>query len=103
MSRHSDRCAAWPQGRRSAPRLAWVDSRPTWDDAGVRAFAVLLTSAFLGLLEPARPWLWAAAIGLWFPLLAVLLHGNYGAFLALALACLGAHGGSFLRRLSAIS
>lgn len=81
--------------------MAYVDSRPTWDDTGISAFAVLSTSGLLGLLEPTRPYLWAAAIGWWFPLLAIALNGNYGAFLALGIAFLGAYGGCFVRRLAA--
>jgi hypothetical protein len=40
--------------------VAYVDSRPTWDDTGVTAGAMFLFAAVLGLLGPQRPWLWAA-------------------------------------------
>ena len=80
--------------------MAYVDSRPTWDDTGVSALAVICASAVLGLHEPTRPWRWALAIGLWFPLLGILSSNNYGAFMALAIACAGAYGGSFVRRAS---
>lgn len=81
--------------------MAWVDSRPTWDDTGVSAFAVLTTCGLLGLFEPTRPYLWAVAIGAWFPLLALLQHGSMGASLALAFAFAGAYCGRFVRRLAA--
>lgn len=80
--------------------MAFVDSRPTWDDTGVSAFAVLVVTCLFGLLDPSRPWLWALAIGLWFPVLSIYVNSNYGAFLALLVACIGAFGGSFARRLS---
>lgn len=38
--------------------IAWVDSRPKWDDAGA-------TAGVLGLIGPRRPWLWALGIGIW--------------------------------------
>ena len=81
--------------------MAYVDNLPNWDDTGVSAFAVLASTALLGLFEPTRPYLWAAAIGAWFPLLSIVLHGNYGAFMALGIAFIGAYGGCFARRLSA--
>ena len=81
--------------------IAYVDSRPGWDDTGVSAFAVLVSAGLLGLCVPARAWLWAAAIGCWIPLLGVLQHGNYAALLALAFALAGAWGGRFVRQLAA--
>jgi hypothetical protein len=47
--------------------IAYVDSRPTWDDAGITAGAMMLAAGALGLLGPQRPWLWALAVGLWIP------------------------------------
>lgn len=81
--------------------LAWTDSRPTWDDTGISALAVLLASAACAALEPARPWLWALAVGVWLPLLAVAQSGNWGATLALAFAFAGAFGASSARRAAA--
>ena len=52
--------------------IAWVDSRPHWDDAGITAGLLLLSAGFLGFIGPRRPWLWALAIGFWIPLHAVL-------------------------------
>ena len=37
--------------------IAYVDSRPTWDDTGITASAVLITAGILGALGPERPWL----------------------------------------------
>ncbi|MBK5255120.1 MAG: hypothetical protein JJE39_03725 [Vicinamibacteria bacterium] len=81
--------------------MALIDNQPGWDDTGVSAFAVISAAGVLSLVEPARPWLWAAAIGGWFPLIAISLHGNYGATLALLFALGAAYAGSFLRRATA--
>ena len=78
--------------------LGYVDSRPTWDDTGVMAFAVLGTSFLLGALAPRRPWAIALAIGVWIPLLDIVMHGNYGSLIALVLAFVGAYVGSIVRR-----
>ncbi len=78
--------------------LAIIDNQPNWDDTGISAFAVVCATGLLSLIEPTRPWLWATAVGGWFPLLAITLHGNYGAILALFIAIGAAYAGSFARR-----
>ena len=79
--------------------VTYVDSRPTWDDTGVTAGALLVISGVFGFLGPKRPWLWALALGVWIPLLAVIRTHNYGATLALVVAFAGAYGGMAIRRL----
>jgi hypothetical protein len=81
--------------------MALIDNEPGWDDAGVSALAIVCVSGILSLFEPTRPWLWAMAIGGWFPLLAISLHGNYGALLALLFAFGASYAASFLRRVAA--
>jgi hypothetical protein len=81
--------------------ITYVDSRPTWDDAGITAGAVFMSCVALGALGPRRPWLWAAAVGLWIPLLAIFRSHNFGTLLALAIAFAGAYAGVALRRLLA--
>ena len=58
--------------------IAYVDSQPTWDDTGITVLALVVTSGLLGLLSPKRPWLWALAVGVWIPLLAIVSHHNFG-------------------------
>ena len=77
--------------------VTYVDSRPTWDDTGVTAAALLVISGVLGFLGPNRPWLWALAVGLWIPLLGVARTGNYWAMSALVVAFAGAYGGMAIR------
>jgi hypothetical protein len=81
--------------------MAWIDSRPTWDDTGVSAVAVFAVSGALALLEPTRPWLWALVIGGWFPAISIATSGNWGAFMALGFSCIGAFAGSWTRRAAA--
>jgi hypothetical protein len=78
--------------------IAWVDSRPTWDDTGITVGLVFLASALFGALRPSSAWLWALAIGVWVPLWDILARHNYGSLLALIVALLGAYGGAFARR-----
>jgi hypothetical protein len=78
--------------------IAYVDSRPSWDDTGVTAAAVLLTCALFGAAGPRRPWLWALAVGLWIPLFGIVSARNYGSLLALLVAFVGAYVGMAFRR-----
>lgn len=57
--------------------IAYVDSRPTWDDTGITAGTMLLSSGLLTLLGYRRPWLIALAIGLWTLLYETYLSHNF--------------------------
>jgi hypothetical protein len=78
--------------------LAYVDSRPNWDDTGVLAAALLIGSGLFGALRPRTPWLWALAIGLWIPAVNIIRTQNVGSMLALGLAFVGAYAGMGMRR-----
>jgi hypothetical protein len=77
--------------------ITYVDSRPTWDDSGITACAILVTCGTLAFVAPKRPWVWALAVGVWIPLLGVVRTGNYGSIVALVVALVGAYGGMALR------
>lgn len=85
--------------------IAYVDSRPTWDDAGITAFSMLLGAGVLGLIGPRRPWLWALGIGIWIPLHGITraptLGSLAGGLLILAFPMVGAYAGMALRRVVA--
>ena len=86
--------------------IAYVDSRPTWDDAGVTAFALLASAAILGIVGPERPWLWALAIGLWTPAHALMTHPVVSSLLMLIVLVFplaGAYAGVLCRRLVRVS
>jgi len=78
--------------------IGYVDSRPTWDDTGVTAGVVLITTAILGALAPQRPWVWALSVGLWIPIFGIVGSSNYGSLIALAIAFVGAYSGMLVRR-----
>ena len=79
--------------------IAYIDSRPTWDDTGITAFGVLLASGALAFVSPRRPWLWALAIGIWIPLAGIFISHNFGSLIALVFAFAGAYAGMLARRL----
>ncbi len=57
--------------------IAYVDSRPTWDDTGMTVGAILLASGLLTLIGHRRPWLIALAIGLWMPVYETYLSQDF--------------------------
>ncbi len=77
--------------------IAWIDDLPNWDDAGITAGILVLSAAVFGALDPAKPWLWGLAVGVWIPLLGIG-HGNPGSLLALAAALFGAYLGALMRK-----
>src|SRR5579871_6788053 len=79
--------------------LAYVDSRPNWDDTGLIALALFACTALCGVLAPNRPWMWALATGLWIPLLGIAWARNYGSLLAIPFAFAGAYFGMAVRRM----
>ena len=79
--------------------IAYVDSRPNWDDAGITAMALLLTCAGFGAIRPDRPWVWALAVGAWIPIFEVPFSRNWGSLLTLVIAFVGAYAGMGVRKL----
>jgi hypothetical protein len=79
--------------------IAWVDTRPGWDDTGISALAVVAVCALFGALRPHHAWVWALLVGVWIPALNIALHHNYGALMALGIALIGAYIGAGGRRL----
>lgn len=78
--------------------IGWVDSRPTWDDAGITAGMIFLAAALFGALRPSRAAVWALAVGAWVPLFGIAMHRNFGSLLALAVAFFGAYAGALARK-----
>jgi len=77
--------------------FAYVDSRPTWDDTGVLAGAILLTCGLIALIGYRRPWLLALVVGAWIPLRGIFMNQNYSSLIALMIALIGAYGGWVVR------
>lgn len=84
--------------------IAYVDSRPTWDDTGITAGAIVLSAGLLTLLGYRRPWLIALAVGLWLPIYEIYKSHNYSLpslilfpLVILLIASIGAYGGWLVR------
>ena len=66
--------------------MAWVDSRPSWDDTGITVAAITLASAILAGIAGRRPWLFALFVSAPTPLLELATGGSSGSLAALLFA-----------------
>jgi len=82
--------------------ITWIDTCPNWDDAGITAGMILISTLLLGFLFPKHAWLWALAVGVWIPLIGILLAHNSGTIIALIIAIIGAFAGALGRKLVSI-
>jgi hypothetical protein len=78
--------------------IAWIDSRPNWDDTGISALMLFLAALLFGFLAFQKPWLIALAVGIWIPLISIIVTKNYGGLLALIPGFPGAYLGAYLRK-----
>ncbi|MSR22317.1 MAG: hypothetical protein EXR92_02045 [Gemmatimonadetes bacterium] len=69
--------------------IGYVDSRPTWDDAGITAGSIFLAAAFLATMRPRTAWLVGLAVGAPVLVLNTVLHGNFGSPMAIGAAAIG--------------
>jgi len=79
--------------------VAYIDSRPTWDDTAITVFSLLLAGGILGLLARRRPWLVALALGIWLPLWEIPTTGNPAGLVGVVFAFAGVYAGWFASRL----
>ena len=48
--------------------IAFIDSRPTWDDTAITVGALFTVSAAIAAFAGRRPWLWGSLVGVWIPI-----------------------------------
>ncbi len=77
--------------------IAYVDSRPTWDDTGITVLALLVGGGIIGLLLQRRPWLYALAFGIWIPLFAIASRHDPMMLIVLIFPFIGVFAGWGLR------
>ncbi len=73
--------------------IAFVDSRPTWDDTAITVAALLVCGGIIGLLIKRRPWLYALALGLWLPLWEGIASRNFTILIVLIFPFIGVYAG----------
>jgi len=78
--------------------IAWIDSRPNWDDTGITVLMVLVAASITGFLASQKPWLIAMLVSIWIPVFGIVSSHNYGGFIAIIPAFIGSYLGYFIRR-----
>lgn len=76
--------------------ILWM--RPTWEDTGLTAGMIFLSTLALGIINPKYPWLWALAVGSWLPLVGLLVTHNSESIMALFIAIIGSFSGALGRK-----
>jgi hypothetical protein len=78
--------------------VAWLDSRPGWDDTGITAGLLVLGTALVAVIDGRRPWLWTLVVGAPLPIVELPAGGGSAALVALLFAAVGASLGLLARR-----
>lgn len=73
--------------------IAYVDSRPGWDDTGITAGLLLVSAGALTLLGYRRPWLMALAVGIWLPAYYIYQSQAWSMLVTLLIPLIGAYAG----------
>jgi hypothetical protein len=76
--------------------IAWVDTRPGWDDTGITV-GLLIIAAAVGSLAGVRPLIAASLAAV--PMLIAELPRGTGVLLAIPVALAGAFAGALIRRI----
>jgi len=78
--------------------IIWrIDSQPNWDDTGITAAMILLSTGLISFFNPKQPFIWAIAVCIWIPLFGIIKDSNYGMLLTFIFGFIGAYGGSTFR------
>ena len=78
--------------------IAYIDTRPHWNDDGISVLMVLTVSFICGSITFQKTWLIALAVGIWLPLFNIILANNFGSFIVLLPAFIGAYTGFLSRK-----
>ncbi|MEI7523734.1 MAG: hypothetical protein WCJ95_05370 [Mariniphaga sp.] len=78
--------------------LAWIDSRPNWDDTGISVLMILVVSTLFGYFSPQKPWITALAVSGWIPVYGIVTTQNFGSLLAIIPGFAGAFLGLLLKK-----
>jgi hypothetical protein len=79
--------------------IAWIDSRPNWDDTGITAAMIVFVSALISFIYPRRPYIWALAVSCWIPLFAIVKSMDFSMLLIILFGFIGAYGGLYIYNL----
>lgn len=79
--------------------IAWIDAQPNWDDTGITAGMLFLSSALAGFITKEKLWLWALLTGIWIPVVAITRNGDVIMLLVLIISFGGSYSGGLIRKM----
>jgi hypothetical protein len=79
--------------------IAWIDALPNWDDTGITAGMLFLSSALAGFITAEKLWLWALLTGIWIPVAAITRNGDALMLLVLIISFGGSYSGGLIRKM----
>ena len=79
--------------------IAWIDALPNWDDTGITAGMLFLSSALAGFITAEKLWLWALLTGIWIPIAAIARNGDVMMLLVLIISFVGSYSGGLIRKM----
>ena len=79
--------------------VAYIDTRPHWNDDGISVLMILLASTVCGYFSNKRPWLIAILVGIWVPVFNIIIAKNFGSLIAIVPAFIGAYAGYYLAKI----
>lgn len=80
--------------------IAYLDSRPSWDDTGITVIALIGLAFGCSFVSGRRPWLYVLLVGAPTPLIEIAQGGGPAPLLALLFAGIGAFAGWTVRRMT---
>ncbi|HTP14178.1 MAG TPA: hypothetical protein VMM37_11145 [Bacteroidota bacterium] len=78
--------------------LAWIDTRPNWDDTGIEVGIILCSSFCFGFAQPRFAWLWAVLVGIWIPVINVFVQHDFMSCVILFISFIGAYAGVLIQK-----
>jgi len=77
--------------------IAWIDTRPNWDDTGITVMMVLCAATLFGYFTAQKPWLTALAVSIWLPIIEIISTHNTASLVAVIPGFIGAYFGYFIK------
>jgi hypothetical protein len=80
--------------------LGKMDTLPHWDDTGITAFLVVISTFIFGWLMPSRSWLWAILTGGCIVFFNLMMKNNLAVLMVFFFSFGGAYAGVLFKKLS---
>lgn len=80
--------------------IAWIDSRPNWDDAGIIATLIVIIAGLISYFYKTKPIVWGLAVSCWIPVFGIIKSSDYSLLIIIIFGIIGAFLGFFISKLT---